>query len=105
MCPSLHVFAGGEDVLHQFHIVEHQGQPQGLWVTVKLPEDVQGTLQQGRVLWLRDIAHTAAMEGERRREEWQRKFRITEERNFCLFRLLLAHYRCIEAEAECGTGV
>lgn len=42
----LHVFAGCKDVFYQLHIVEHQGQSQGLRITVKLSEDVQGTSQQ-----------------------------------------------------------
>lgn len=64
----LHVLAGGEDVLHQLHVVEHQGQAQGLGVTVELPEDVQGALQQRRVLRLGDVAHAAGGEKEREQE-------------------------------------
>lgn len=55
----LHVFAGGEDVLHQLDVVEHQRQPEGFWVPVELAENVEGTLEQGRVLRLRNVAHAA----------------------------------------------
>src|SRR4029434_5284303 len=72
VCVSLlHLFAGGEDILHQRHIIEHQRQPEGFWVTVELAEDIESALEQRRALWLRDITHTAAeggREGERERE-------------------------------------
>lgn len=45
-CEILHVFAGCKDVFYQLNIIEHQGQPQGFWVAVELPEDVQGASQQ-----------------------------------------------------------
>lgn len=58
MC-VIHVLAGSKDVLHQLHVVEHQRQPQGFWVAVKLAEDVEGAFQQSRVLWFGDVTHTA----------------------------------------------
>lgn len=55
----LHIFARGEDVFHQLHIIEHQSQAQGLRVAVEFAEDSQGTAQESGVLRLWDIAYAA----------------------------------------------
>ncbi len=33
MC-VIHVLAGSKDVLHQLHVIKHQREPEGFWVTV-----------------------------------------------------------------------
>lgn len=55
----IHVLAGSEDVLHQLHVIKHQCESEGFWVTVKLAKDVESAFQQSRVLRLRDVTHTA----------------------------------------------
>ncbi len=41
-------------------VIEHESQTQGLRVAAKLAEYLEGSIQQNRVLWLRDILNTAA---------------------------------------------
>lgn len=72
MC-DLHVLAGSEDVLHQLHVIKHQCESEGFWVTVKLPEDVKSAFQQSRVLWLGDVTHTAGDTNTRSKQDDTRR--------------------------------
>lgn len=56
----VHVFAGDEDVLCQFHVIQHESKAQGFRVTLEFAEDAEGTPEEGSIFRLRNIVNTAS---------------------------------------------
>ena len=53
------VLAGDEDVFDELHVIQLHGKAQGLRVLLEFAEQIHCTPQQGCVLWVRYVWHTA----------------------------------------------
>ena len=53
------IFALLKDLQDQLRVVELQGESEGLGVTIELAEDLQGRVQECRVVWLGHVWHAA----------------------------------------------